>query len=233
MFSDPTERAEAVSVPLFYGIVEAVIISLYCVWAWKAGWTKGPADENFCVIISKTYEVEEEKDEDADVEYYHEETPKGWFAKLFVPREEEMNQGSPKTHPKQPVDRARLYSADVTVSTTPSSTPGTPETPGASLETIPQDEATGSDLEAPSMSPSRSAINASHDHTEVVFLQQDCVFEPEQDTNLDEEQTEVTEPRKEHNALQAEAEHFEKDDHLKEEELTPVDHGIEGPTTGR
>lgn len=45
MFSDPNERAEAVSVPLFYGFVEAVIIGFYCVWAWKMGWTKAPKDE--------------------------------------------------------------------------------------------------------------------------------------------------------------------------------------------
>ena len=45
MFSDPTERAEAVSVPLFYGFIEAIIIGIYCIWAWKAGWTKAPRDE--------------------------------------------------------------------------------------------------------------------------------------------------------------------------------------------
>jgi predicted Na+-dependent transporter len=45
MFSDPTEQAEAVSVPLVYGMVEAILICLYCIWAWKAGWTKAPADE--------------------------------------------------------------------------------------------------------------------------------------------------------------------------------------------
>jgi predicted Na+-dependent transporter len=53
MFSDPTQRAEAVSVPLFYGIIEAVIIGFYCLWAWKAGWTKAPSDEKvgFCDIL--------------------------------------------------------------------------------------------------------------------------------------------------------------------------------------
>lgn len=45
MFSDPTQQAEAVSVPLVYGIVEAILIGFYCIWAWKAGWTKAPADE--------------------------------------------------------------------------------------------------------------------------------------------------------------------------------------------
>ena len=48
MFPDPTERAEAVSVPLFYGVVEAVIIGVYCICAWKLGWTKAPSDEKVC-----------------------------------------------------------------------------------------------------------------------------------------------------------------------------------------
>jgi predicted Na+-dependent transporter len=53
MFSDPTEQAEAVSVPLVYGMVEAILISLYCIWAWKAGWTKAPADEKVsCSCLS-------------------------------------------------------------------------------------------------------------------------------------------------------------------------------------
>jgi predicted Na+-dependent transporter len=53
MFSDPTHRAEAVSVPLFYGVVEAIIIGVYCLWAWKVGWTKAPADEKvrFCYCV--------------------------------------------------------------------------------------------------------------------------------------------------------------------------------------
>lgn len=57
MFSDPEERAQAVAVPLFYGIIEAVFIGIYCIWAWKAGWTKAPPDDNFCVMLANTYEV--------------------------------------------------------------------------------------------------------------------------------------------------------------------------------
>jgi hypothetical protein len=66
MFSDKEERAQAVAVPLFYGIIEAVVIGIYCVWAWKVGWTKAPADEKFCVVISKTYEVSEEDEDDGE-----------------------------------------------------------------------------------------------------------------------------------------------------------------------
>jgi predicted Na+-dependent transporter len=54
MFSDPTEQAQAVSVPLVYGMVEAILISLYCVWAWKAGWTKAPADEKVSLSFTSS-----------------------------------------------------------------------------------------------------------------------------------------------------------------------------------
>lgn len=58
MFSNPEERAQALAVPLFYGLVEAVAIGLYCVSAWKSGWTKAPANEHFCFVVSNTYENE-------------------------------------------------------------------------------------------------------------------------------------------------------------------------------
>ena len=57
MFDDDQERAQAVAVPLFYGLVEAVVIGIYCVWAWKVGWTKAPADENICTVVTKSYEI--------------------------------------------------------------------------------------------------------------------------------------------------------------------------------
>ncbi|KAL7570285.1 hypothetical protein ACA910_020706 [Epithemia clementina (nom. ined.)] len=54
-FSGP-ELAEALGVPLYYGILEAVILGVYCLVSWKLGWTKAPADENICVVISTNYE---------------------------------------------------------------------------------------------------------------------------------------------------------------------------------
>jgi len=60
MFDDKNERAQAVAVPLFYGIVEALAIGIYCLWAWKVGWTKAPKNENLCVVLAKCYEVEED-----------------------------------------------------------------------------------------------------------------------------------------------------------------------------
>ena len=60
MFDDIEERAQAVAVPLFYGIVEAVAIGVYCVWAWKVGWTKAPPNEKLCTVVTKSYEINHE-----------------------------------------------------------------------------------------------------------------------------------------------------------------------------
>lgn len=57
MFKDE-ELSEAVGVPLFYGVAEAIVLGIYCITVWKLGWTKAPPDESFCVVISKSYEVE-------------------------------------------------------------------------------------------------------------------------------------------------------------------------------
>lgn len=51
------ELAEAMGVPLYYGLLEAVILGIYCLWAWKAGWTKAPANAPLCHVIAMSYEV--------------------------------------------------------------------------------------------------------------------------------------------------------------------------------
>ena len=51
------ELAEAMGVPLYYGLLEAVILGIYCLWAWKAGWTKAPVNAPFCHVIATSYEV--------------------------------------------------------------------------------------------------------------------------------------------------------------------------------
>ncbi|KAL7521784.1 hypothetical protein ACHAWX_006989 [Stephanocyclus meneghinianus] len=60
MFSDPVERGQALCVPLFYGVMEAVVLGVYCIVAWKCGWTKAPRDDKFWVMIMTTYEVEDD-----------------------------------------------------------------------------------------------------------------------------------------------------------------------------
>lgn len=54
---DGDQLAEAMGVPLYYGLLEAVILGIYCTWAWKAGWTKAPSNAPFCHIIGTSYEV--------------------------------------------------------------------------------------------------------------------------------------------------------------------------------
>ena len=69
MFADdPVQRAQAISVPLFYGILEAVVIGIYCVWAWKAGWTKAPADEKICVVVTHSYENDHNPNSNIDLD---------------------------------------------------------------------------------------------------------------------------------------------------------------------
>lgn len=58
MFSGD-DLATAVGVPLYYGVVEMVLLAFFCMGAWKAGWTKAPKDENVCVVIATSYEVQE------------------------------------------------------------------------------------------------------------------------------------------------------------------------------
>lgn len=51
-------RAQALAVPLCYGLVQAVVIGIYCVFAWKLGWTQAPANERLCVVLSNNYNNE-------------------------------------------------------------------------------------------------------------------------------------------------------------------------------
>mmetsp|Transcript_4863 Transcript_4863/g.7086 ORF Transcript_4863/g.7086 Transcript_4863/m.7086 type:complete len:173 (+) Transcript_4863:915-1433(+) len=51
------ELAEAMGVPLYYGLVEMFILGIYCIGAWKRGWTKAPPDVSLCTAISTSYEI--------------------------------------------------------------------------------------------------------------------------------------------------------------------------------
>jgi hypothetical protein len=51
------ELSQAMGVPFFYGVVEAVILGIYCLGAWKAGWTKAPRDAPLWKVIMTSYEV--------------------------------------------------------------------------------------------------------------------------------------------------------------------------------
>lgn len=53
-----SDLATAIGVPLYYGIVEATLLAIFCLFCWKLGWTKAPVNENICVVIATSYEVE-------------------------------------------------------------------------------------------------------------------------------------------------------------------------------
>ena len=57
--NDSHERALALGVPIYYGFVEAIVCGLYCLFFWKIGWTKAPANERIWTILSTSYEIEE------------------------------------------------------------------------------------------------------------------------------------------------------------------------------
>lgn len=51
------DLAEAMGVPLYYGFVEAAILGVYCIVAWKFNWTKAPSDAPICHVLAMSYEV--------------------------------------------------------------------------------------------------------------------------------------------------------------------------------
>lgn len=57
---------QAIGVPLYYGGIEGLVLGLYCVVAWKLGWTKAPKDESICIVVGKSYEIIE-VDDDVDM----------------------------------------------------------------------------------------------------------------------------------------------------------------------
>jgi predicted Na+-dependent transporter len=56
--ADAVMRAQALAVPMVYGILEALLVGLYGWYAWKAGWTKAPANASACVVWTTSYELE-------------------------------------------------------------------------------------------------------------------------------------------------------------------------------
>ena len=62
------ELAAALGVPFFYGLVEAVLLAIYCVVAWKIGWTKAPKNVSVWKAISTSYEIVESEKNDAIIQ---------------------------------------------------------------------------------------------------------------------------------------------------------------------
>lgn len=72
-----TQLATAIGVPLYYGLVEMIVLAIFCLGCWKSGWTKAPPDENFFTMIGKSYEVEQARLESPNaIEVVHNNNPK-------------------------------------------------------------------------------------------------------------------------------------------------------------
>mmetsp|Transcript_19350 Transcript_19350/g.46746 ORF Transcript_19350/g.46746 Transcript_19350/m.46746 type:complete len:392 (+) Transcript_19350:19-1194(+) len=71
------QLAQAVGVPLYYGIVEAVTLAIYCLVCWQIGWTKAPRNENICKMLLTSYEVEQARQESPNaIEVVHSDVQK-------------------------------------------------------------------------------------------------------------------------------------------------------------
>jgi len=113
MFDDPIERGQALCVPLFYGLMEAIVLGIYCIIAWKVGWTKAPSDENFCVMLVATYEVNDDDDDECvdeqitvDEEAQHNSgsiaSTTWWGSKLFWKKRRQANEATENTSVSSP-----------------------------------------------------------------------------------------------------------------------------------
>lgn len=73
------ERSEAATVPFYYGIVECIVVALYCLGMWQAGWTKAPKEVSLWTMLSTSYELDPTKKDPVTGEdfYYvdHNEAP--------------------------------------------------------------------------------------------------------------------------------------------------------------
>jgi len=50
------ELTEALGVPLYYTLVQGILMGFFCLFAWKIGWTKAPKDENFLKVLLNSYQ---------------------------------------------------------------------------------------------------------------------------------------------------------------------------------
>jgi len=53
---DPRKQAEAATVPLIYGLVEAISLAIFCLAAWKADWTYASSKDSFFSILRGDYQ---------------------------------------------------------------------------------------------------------------------------------------------------------------------------------
>ncbi len=53
----PTLLPDVLAIPLYYTVVQAIILVIYCFIAWKIGWTKAPINDSLCLVMGKPYEI--------------------------------------------------------------------------------------------------------------------------------------------------------------------------------
>ena len=58
LFPNPAIKAQALAVPLFYGIVQATVVTLYCIVCHYANWAKAPKQDTLCRAMTTTYEID-------------------------------------------------------------------------------------------------------------------------------------------------------------------------------
>lgn len=51
--ANPRKRSDAAAVPLVYGLIEASSLALFCLIAWKAGWTYARKEQAICEVLKK------------------------------------------------------------------------------------------------------------------------------------------------------------------------------------
>lgn len=70
LFPNPAIKAQALAVPLFYGMVQATVVTLYCIICHYANWSKAPKTDKLCAAMTTTYEIDGKngiKDDDTKV----------------------------------------------------------------------------------------------------------------------------------------------------------------------
>jgi hypothetical protein len=55
-------QERALGIPFFYTGMQTAFVGVFCLLAWKLGWSKAPADENICKVIIQNYQTEQESD---------------------------------------------------------------------------------------------------------------------------------------------------------------------------
>mmetsp|Transcript_24113 Transcript_24113/g.81399 ORF Transcript_24113/g.81399 Transcript_24113/m.81399 type:complete len:453 (+) Transcript_24113:82-1440(+) len=64
----PAMRADAAAVPVIYGLVEAVSLGIFCIIAWKAGWSYAPAEDSFLKVVRNNYQPRTEAPSEVEVQ---------------------------------------------------------------------------------------------------------------------------------------------------------------------